>query len=295
MGKINRNFKAGVFTHLFGEPENELDLYNAFSPVQYPPGTPVVDLTLNDALYMDRVNDLSFSVGGKLVIFFEHSSSINRNMALRYLIYCGRVYEKLIDNSEMYAERRVAIPTPEFFVLYNGVKPFPEKETYRLSDSFSTPPDGSPMLELIVTVYNVNPGFNDAIVRKSSNLYGYVTLVAKARELEQGGLKRSAAVNAAIKECIKLGVLAEYLKNNASEVSNMLIQEWDWDMAFAVREREAEVRERERWQSVVANKDAALSAALSADKDAALSEKDAEISEKDAEIAWLRAMLDGKQ
>ena len=75
MSKVNRNYKASVFSHLFGEPGNELELYNAFSTVQFPPDTPVVDLTLTGTLYMDRVNDLSFSVGDKLVIFFEHQST----------------------------------------------------------------------------------------------------------------------------------------------------------------------------------------------------------------------------
>ena len=133
MSKVNCNFKASVFTHLFGEPRNELELYNAFSPIQYPPDTPVIDVTLQDALYMDRVNDLSFRVGDKLVVFFESQASLNENMPLRYLIYCGRVYEKIIDNSVMYSEQRVKIPTPEFYVLYNGIKPFPEKKICRLS------------------------------------------------------------------------------------------------------------------------------------------------------------------
>ena len=71
MSKVNRNYQASVFTHLFGEPEKELELYNAFSPVPFPPDTPVRDLTLTDALFMDRVNDLSFCVGDKLVVFLS--------------------------------------------------------------------------------------------------------------------------------------------------------------------------------------------------------------------------------
>ena len=50
MSKVNRNFKASVFTHLFADPDKELGLYNAFSQVHYSPGTPVTDLTLNDVL-----------------------------------------------------------------------------------------------------------------------------------------------------------------------------------------------------------------------------------------------------
>ena len=77
------------------------------------------------------------------------------------------------------------IPEPEFYILYNGIKPFPEKSVYRLSDSFMRSP-GSPIaLELVVTVYNINKGHNEEIVRRSESLYGYVTLVTKVREYEQ--------------------------------------------------------------------------------------------------------------
>ena len=142
MSKVNRNFKASMFTHLFAEPERERGLYNAFSPTALPPDVPVVDLTLTNVLYRDRVNDLAFSVGNALACFFEAQSTLNKNMALRYFIYGGRVYEKLVDNDELYSETRIIVPTPEFYVLYNGVRPFPEKEVYRLSDSFATTPNG---------------------------------------------------------------------------------------------------------------------------------------------------------
>jgi hypothetical protein len=50
--------------------------------------------------------------------------------------------------------------------------------------------------------------------------------------------------------------------------------------------RHAAKVERIKWQSVVADKDAAL-----ADKDAVLADKDAALADKDAEISRLRAML----
>jgi hypothetical protein len=280
MSKVNRNFKAGVFTHLFGDPEKELELYNAFSATPFPPDTPVIDLTLTDTLYMDRVNDLSFSVGGKFVVFFEHQASINENMALRSLLYCGRVYEKLIDNSAMYAESRVMIPTPEFYVLYNGIKPFPEYKEYHLSGSFLQPTQNRASLELTVTVYNVNKGFNEDIVSRSDHLHGYVSLIAKVRELERGGARREDALRKAIAYCVEHGVLLEYLTNNGSEVLNMLLQEWKIEDARAVWEKEAEERGEKRgeqranrkWRSIVAEQKAAL-----ADKDATLAEQKAEI------------------
>jgi hypothetical protein len=54
--------------------------------------------------------------------------------------------------------------------------------------------------------------------------------------------------------------------------------------------QEAEKARDAKWRGVVADKDAALAAAL-ADKDAALADKDAVLADKDAEIAALRALL----
>ena len=164
----------------------------------------------------------------------------------------------------MYNEARIIIPTPEFYVLYNGIGPFPEKKIYRLSDSFAYLSTGAPPLELVVTAYNINPGFNEDIVRKDENLYGYVRFISKARTFERSGMERAKAVAKAAEECINEGILAEYLENNASEVINMLVQEWDWEKYGDARERKGEIsggnREREKWEAVVADKDAEISA-----------------------------------
>ena len=288
MGKVNRNFKASVFTHLFAEPEKERGLYNAFSPTALPPDVPVVDLTLTDVLYKDRVNDLAFRVGTKVACFFEAQSTLNENMALRYFIYGGRVYEKLVNNDELYSETRLIIPVPEFYVLYNGVRPFPEKKVYRLSDSFADVPEGIMPLELVVTAYNINPGFNEDIVKKDENLYGYVAFTAKARKFEQGGMERGSAVKAAAEECIREGILKGYLEDNASEVINMLAQEWDWNKALEINARDATRvavrRVNKRWKTRIAS--------ILAEKDTALADKDAALADKDAIITKLKEQLD---
>ena len=41
-------------------------------------------------------SDISFDVGGKLIVFGEHQSTINENMPLRNLLYIGRAYEQLV-------------------------------------------------------------------------------------------------------------------------------------------------------------------------------------------------------
>jgi len=221
MGKSNRNYKASMFSHLFGEPEAELELLNAFSEEAYPADTVVEDVTLTDVLYMDMVNDLSFLVNGRLFKFHEHQSSINPNIPFRCLGYAPRVYDKVVEMDALYSERLIKLPTPEFFLLYNGVKPFPEKHVYRLSDAFIVPITGEPSLELVVTAYNINQGCNRELISKSDLLSGYCAFIAKVREFEQGGADRSKAIEAAINYCINHGILADYLKLHGSEVLSM--------------------------------------------------------------------------
>ena len=51
---------------------------------------------------MDMINDISFEIGGKLVVLIEHQSTINPNMALRLLMYIGRVYEKILNDETIH-------------------------------------------------------------------------------------------------------------------------------------------------------------------------------------------------
>ena len=105
----------------------------------------------------------------------------------------------------------------------------------------------------------------------------YVTLVSKAREYyDRSGLERNKAVEKAIKDCIELDILVDYLKNNASEVSNMLLQEWRIEEAKVVWQREAEESGIKKTR---------------AEYEPRLAEKDALIADMGAEIARLKAQL----
>ena len=56
---------------------------------------------------------------------------------------------------DRYPRRLKKIPTPEFYVFYNGEEDYPESATLRLSDAFITAPE-KPSLELVVSVTNIN-------------------------------------------------------------------------------------------------------------------------------------------
>jgi len=242
--KSNRNFKDSVFTSLFSDPAVLKELYCALENVSLPADVPVSINTLKDAFVKDIHNDISFIVGSKLVVLIEHQSTINPNMPLRLLAYIAESYKRMIKGKELYKEKRVKIPWPEFFVLYNGIDPYPERKILRLSEMFEEPQDLGlpeklhPLLELEVKVLNINDGKNREIANRSENLNGYAIFIARAREYwkEYGDLLRG--IKEAVKYCKKHGILKEYLEEHETEVINMLFGEWNMDTAMEVRYEE---------------------------------------------------------
>ena len=236
----NTKYKDSVFSFLFSDPDLLRELYCALKNVKLPPDVPVTINTLQNVLYMERINDISFDIGGKLVVLIEHQSTINPNMAVRLLMYIARVYEKILKEKSLYSGKHLAIPTPEFFVLYNGIAHYPNEEILRLSDAFEKPEalglkeKAEPSLELVVHVININEGRNMEIADRCQKLAEYSAFIGKVRyyELELGD--KEASMKAAIKYCRDHDILREFLEQHSTEVFNMLITEWDTEKAKEV-------------------------------------------------------------
>ena len=221
-----KNYKDSVFTALFSQPDPLRDLYCAIKDVTLPPDALVSINTLENVLFLDFYNDISFEIGGKLVVLIEHQSTINPNMALRLLLYISRLLEKRIKSRTLYSKKPVSIPWPEFYVLYNGPEPFPDNAVLQLSDLFEKPEKlglakmDYPLLELEVRVININEGRNKTIANRCKKLAEYSTFIAKARAFwdELGSLEE--AIKAAIKYCSRHDILTQFLEIHGSEAPN---------------------------------------------------------------------------
>jgi len=235
--KANRNHKDSVFTTLFGEKQNLLELYNAVTGKNYPEGTEIDIITLSNVLFMGRINDICFVIDGKLVVLLEHQSTINENMCLRMLIYSSKEYEKITDSRDLYREKMIKIPAPEFIVLYNGKEEFPDYKEMRLSDSFEMKTDTC-FLELVAKVYNINKGRNVEMANRSATLDGYETFIAEINCNLANKMNLTEAIRLAIKTCVNKNILVNFLREHSSEVENMIFGEWNWDDALAVRYEE---------------------------------------------------------
>jgi hypothetical protein len=247
---VNREYKDSVFSWLFSEPGILRELYGALAGVPVDPALPITINTLEGVLFKARMNDISFEIGHRLVILLEHQSTINENMPLRILLYIARIYEVLTAKRDIYREKRIPLPFPEFIVLYNGAAPYPDESVLRLSDAFADPGGLSLSggnflpLELAVKVFNINRGHNEGILKRSKTLGAYSFFIATVREYEQRVKSRDEAMKLAVKECIEKGILREFLEVHGTEVINMLLTEWNWDDALAVREEEGRMEGR---------------------------------------------------
>jgi predicted transposase YdaD len=243
--EANVKFKDNMFSKLFSDPDILRELYCALENVSLPLDIPVTINTLNDVLIIDKVNDVSFEIGGKIVVLIEHQSTINLNMPLRLLIYIARIYEKMVKDKKIYAAKKVRLPTPELYVFYNGEAPYPEEVTLKLSDSFEKLsalglglPEKGFALELEAKVININKGKNMELARKCKTLAGYSVFVDKVREYLKAGMTLEEALKKAFEYCLENDILKEFFEKNATEVMDMLMTEWNMDTALAVRYEE---------------------------------------------------------
>ena len=236
----NRNYRDSVFTKYFREyPEGLIELYNAIADTDYPLDTPVEPNSLEDVLYKEKMNDLSFVLDNQILVLVEHQSTINENMALRLLMYVARLYEKLLNQwgkRAVYEEKRIPIPQPKFVVLYNGKEPYPEHTVQYLSQSFMVQEE-TPALELKVDVYNINYKEENEFLQKSRHLTDYSLFVHMVHQEVIAGNTLDKAIRNAIEQCIRQDIMREFLETHGSEVFNMLLGEWKLDEAMEYKEQ----------------------------------------------------------
>lgn len=170
---------------------------------------------------------------------FEHLSTINVNMPLRFLQYVTAEYGKLTASDNLYSGPLVRIPAPHFVVFYNGLASCPEKQELKLSEAFQIRED-EPELELRVRILNINDGFNEELKKQCKALGEYMQYVDKVRTYVRE-LSIDDAVDRAVDECIEQNVLREFLLRNKAEVRRMSIYEYnEEDTRRAIREYERE-------------------------------------------------------
>lgn len=238
-GNVQRNHKDTVFRMLFREKENLLSLYNALNKTTYADTDNLEITTLENAVYMNYKNDVSFVFDSRLLIY-EHQSTANPNMPLRDLIYVTKVLQGRTKDKNLYGTSLVKIPAPKFIVFYNGVDFQPELQILKLSDAFETDCE-QPQLELIVSIYNINLGHNTELLDTCHLLKEYAQYVEQVRIFAKS-MPFADAVECAVTHCIDNGILADFLSRNRAEAIAMSI--------FEYNEEKHMKSEREEWHKI---------------------------------------------
>lgn len=102
-------------------------------------------------------------------------------------------------------------------------------------------------MELKVLVININEGYNQKLMESCQILKEYAQYVSKVRTYKKT-LKLNEAVEKAVEECIREGILQEFLLANKAEVVAMSIFEYDreWEEELLRKEEFEAGREEER-------------------------------------------------
>ena len=94
-----RQVKDIVFRLIFGNnKEALLQLYNALNKTKYTNPNELRIVTLDNAIYISMKNDLAFLLVGTINMY-EHQSTVNPNMPVRFMIYLAQEYQMLVESA----------------------------------------------------------------------------------------------------------------------------------------------------------------------------------------------------
>lgn len=236
-----RTYKDSLFRSIFKNKKRLSRLYKALSGNEISPKDITIN-TLKGVFMNDVKNDISFLVGNRLVILLEHQSTWNPNMPLRFLWYLSKLYRLYVNKDMIYHAELLKIPTPEFYVLYNGTMDIPSIQELRLSDAFEIPGNA---MELTAKCYNINYKKGREVLDACYELKAYSTFIAIVRDCQKKGLSLFQSIKEAIAYCETHDLMGEYFRIHESEVYDMVSFKWDEKRAREIAAEEAKKAGRE--------------------------------------------------
>ena len=217
--EIKYAVKDSVFTLLFSDIKNIRKLYQSLhdDSDNYSDEDFKI-ITLENVFINAPYNDLGFTVKNKVIILAEAQSTFNPNMGLRLLIYIAQSYHDYISEHKfnIFSEKLIRLPNPEFIVIYSGSKKTDITEI-RLSDCFE--PGTTPNIELVVKVIGGN-NVKEGIIQeylKFCEMYDEKVRSVKPSKEKAYSLKK------VIKDCIDNGILKDFLTLHQKEVEDMMM------------------------------------------------------------------------
>ena len=243
VSKENPKYADSLFTMLFQTREEVLNLHRTLHPEDQVEADAIRLCTLRNVVINNRYNDLAYLVDNRLIILVEHQSTKNPNIPLRLLLYLALEYERVIreQNLDLFSGTLQRLPAPEFYVVYTGKNRW-EVDQLRLSEAFR---EANVWIDMRVKVIRYGQDYP-----KESLLEQYMELIQTIWEYRKEEFPAREAIRLAIEDCIRRGILVEFLQERKKEVNRVL---WDQcvnvdlvELAQKDRERERREKEKER-------------------------------------------------
>jgi len=214
--KTKHNFNDGVFRHLFKETKNFIEMYEVFTGVKLSPDEIEFRNTDSIVLSKDLKNDVSFiTKDGRFIVLVEHQSTRSPNILLRMLIYYAELLKMYIKKHDLnvYGTIPIKYPKAEFYVAYNGKKPWLMDEMFTAGD-------------VMINVKLVDINFMNLPIKDSGNtLSGYAYLVQQFDYYKKvKNLSSQIAVDKALTDCELHGYLVDY--TGREEFLSMVTKRW---------------------------------------------------------------------
>ncbi len=208
---VQKKYRDALFRRIFNERSVLLELYNALNQTSYDDADELIFFTIDDVIYFGK----------------QYESYIKQN------------------NLNIYGKKLLKLPFPQFVIFYNGIEPLENGKDYmelHLSDAFdyeSKAVNGRPCLEYTARIYNINYGHNQELITRCRTLEEYSILISRISSKVRSGASLEQAADTAVLECIKDGILKDFLTKHRSEVVGMLLEEFDMDEYIKMERRDS--------------------------------------------------------
>ena len=229
------NYRDSLFRKYFEHPDKLAALHELLTGI--PTAEQNVEIkTLKSVLFNRLKNDISFKVGDRFIVLFEHQSTINPNMPARMLLYSAMLYRKMLSKESIYSKKLIPLPAPEFYVLYNGKEPWTDNSKLYLSSAFA---ENQHNLELVVTIRNIRYNKDNELLQKYKPLHDYSFFVYDVEQRVASGDSLANAIRSATNYCINHNIMRDYLSANYEEVFEMMSLRWNEKDAKKYCQKEA--------------------------------------------------------
>ncbi len=242
-----REYKDRLFKAIFGRDSEEskrwrLELYNALNGTDYADPNELKLTTIENFIYITMKNDVSFLLDSQMNLY-EQQSTFNPNMPLRGFLYFSQLYLAYLNDKDVdiFGKSLVKIPTPRFFVFYNGDNELPDITKFRLSDAFIKPDKETEKerdFEWTATVVNINKNRNKTLHKKCISLYHYSSFVARVKDNLAEGMDKRSAVENAVDFAIVNNYLDGFFKRQREDIIMFSMTEFDQEAYDRHRRRE---------------------------------------------------------